>query len=259
MTNKFTGVKKRLLSVLLAVMSVVTMIPAVSASAAENYDGGWAMMNAARTVYSSSSLSTSIGSVSKGEGITVLSSSGSTYYIEYSTSNGAKRGYVSGGVATDCLGYTCVAKVNTTTNLYYGMDTLSFDKAGTVYSGEYVAVIAANAPWAYVEYNTNSGRKRGYMELSKLTTYNQPSWMPNLYDNQGNNRMIPITSTMTVRSGPSAEYPSIGSVNANDAYVGCFYKQSSDTPGYVYAFIRYENTSTGLIKSGFILYPDFNF
>lgn len=63
MTNKFTGVKKRLLSVLLAVMSVVTMIPAVSASAAENYDGGWAMMNAARTVYSSSSLSTSIGSV----------------------------------------------------------------------------------------------------------------------------------------------------------------------------------------------------
>lgn len=251
------GFKKRFLSMVLAVMSVVTMIPAISASAATNYNGGWAMMEADRTVYTSSSLTTTKGSVSAHEGVTVLEVlNNNIYHIQYSISSspGYKDGYVQGGVSTAALGYTCVAKANTSMNVYYGTNTATYDKVGSVSSGELVSVVAANAPWAYIEYDTTSGRKRGYVQMSNLTLYNQPSWMPNLYKTNGAIDVIPITGPVEVLAGPSQEYFDVGSVGTADNPLYYYYEQTAaDSYPGSYCYVEYVNSATNKLKSGFIL------
>lgn len=92
MIKKFT---KRILCSLLILLSVLSSFSAVPTMAAENYNGGWAMVSSNQTVWNNTSSSKSaIGTVYAHEGITVLSTSGNTAYIEYSTPNGAKRGYL---------------------------------------------------------------------------------------------------------------------------------------------------------------------
>lgn len=258
--NKLFKAKKRLLGLLLAVMTVCTMFPTVSASAAESYDGGWAMMSSSRTVYSSSSLSSSIGSISAYEGITVLNVlSNNVYYVQYQISSSPyyKRGYVQGGVNTAALGYTCVASVSRSTTVYYGPNAGQYEWAGSVSSGELVSVIAANSPWAYIEYDSPSGRKRGYVEISALTMYEAPSWMPNLYINSSPDSYVDnyqATSTTPVLSGPSSKYPAIGSISSQDGVLTVWYSQeAAGQPGYDYCYVQYTDSSTGKLKSGFVL------
>lgn len=62
----------------------------------DNFKGGYAYSPNAITIYSCDDPNYSVsayGSLSKLEGVTVLLTEGSSYYIEYSTSTGAKRGY----------------------------------------------------------------------------------------------------------------------------------------------------------------------
>lgn len=93
MTAKLTNIKKRFLALVLSIVSVVSLIPAVSASAAEMYStGGWAIANEKSTVYDANGKS--IGSVYAFEGFTVLEKSGTTLHIEYSTSGDPKEGYL---------------------------------------------------------------------------------------------------------------------------------------------------------------------
>lgn len=250
---------KRFLSLVLAVISAITLIPAVSASATENYNGGWAMMNggnSAYTVYTTSSCNAVRGSVNPYEGITVLSQVGNTYHIEYSSAsgtNGMKEGYVYvSDVNTAALGYTCVATVNVASALYYGPSTTSYDQAGSVSAGEHVAVIAANSPWAYVEYNTAQGRKRGYIALGNLTCHNWPSWVPNLYETGGVIWTHGVDQTTPVYAGPSEEYAIIGYVSSSDGAMNVYYMQDYKSP-YETWYIKYTNDSTGRYKTGFVL------
>lgn len=242
-------IKKRFLSLAFALMTVLTIIPVANANAAENYNGGWAFSKANQTVYSSASGTSAIGSVGR-EGITVLSVSGNKYYIEYSTSKGAKRGYlINPSLDTSCLSNSCVAKVTTSSSLYYGNSTSSYQKCGSVSSGEYVAVIAKISDWVYVEYNTSSGRKRGYMKYANLSCYNRPSYFADFYTTNGKIDTINTNSQRTVYSGPNESYTTVGYIDSTDKNVPCYYEYSYGN-GEVFHYIEY--TVNGQKKSGFI-------
>lgn len=125
----------------------------------DNFWGGYAISNSTQTVYSCDDYSTkiSIGSISSQEGVTRLygynstASNGQTYsvlFIEYSTSSGAKRGYVFNPNFSYPYSKTCVGRMTMGVNLSYGVSgcnsfsNTTFGKAGYVGEGEYVSVIA---------------------------------------------------------------------------------------------------------------------
>lgn len=125
----------------------------------DDFWGGYAMSNSTQTVYSCDDYSTkiSIGSISSQEGVTRLygynstASNGQTYsvlFIEYSTSSGAKRGYVFNPNFSYPYSKTCVGRMTMGVNLSYGVSgcnsfsNTTFGKAGYVGEGEYVSVIA---------------------------------------------------------------------------------------------------------------------
>lgn len=253
--QKALTIHKRLLAIALVILTVLGIIPVMSASAEESYNGGWAFSKANHTVYSAATGGSVIGSIGR-EGVTVLSNSGTTYYIEYSTSNGAKRGYIrnisSSNFDLSSLSSSCVAKVTTGYSLYYGPNTSTYaTTGGSVSAGEYVAVIAKEGSWVYVEYNTNSGRKRGYMPYANLTCYNRPTYFADFYmSNSIDWYTIPSGMQKDIYFGPNDD--------GSYGYVG--YIDSTDSPAKVYYDYYYGNgetfhyveyTAGGKTKSGF--------
>lgn len=219
------------------------------ANAAENYDGSWAYSYESQSVYSDYTGTNKIGTVYAYEGFTVLYHTAGHPYIEYSTSNGAKRGYILGS-SIAYMSPSCVAKVIRTSTLYYGNNTGVYQASGTVYSGEFVAVLAKNDNWVYVEYNTNSGRKRGYMQYSNLECYNRPGVFEDLYmyGNSGYDQYV--SGTYNVRSGPSTQYPIIGSISNESVLVLDSYSMDGVNE---WAYIEYYVNGTSQKKSGFAL------
>ena len=104
-------------------------------------------------------------------------------YIEISTSTGTKRGYVYND-QLDNAGYnTSVARVTATNSAYAGPDK-SYVKLGGAYYNEFVSILAKEGNTVFVEYNTTSGRIRGYMYYSNLYNYNHPGWYNDFATNQ---------------------------------------------------------------------------
>lgn len=172
--------------------------------------------------------------------------------MEYSTSSGAKRGYIIGSpnVAYNSA-YSSAAKVTTIANVYYGTDASKYEKVGAVYADETVALLAKNSYWAYIEYNTTAGRKRGYVYANTVQSYNTPSsgtW-GTLYTLR-TAKTWHMDGTYDVYSGPYPNSAKIGSVSNEDVT----YRGASDLADYVSAsYIEYTVDNTGKIKSGFIL------
>lgn len=252
---KTLSIHKRLLAFALIILTVLGMIPVMGASAAESYDGGWAFSKANHTVYSSATGGSAIGSIGR-EGVTVLSKSGSTYYIEYSTSSGAKRGYVrnisSSNFDLSSLSSSCVAKVTTGYSLYYGPNTSTYAATGgSVGAGEYVAVIAKEGSWAYVEYNSASGRKRGYMPYANLACYNRPATFADFYmSNSAHSQQIPSGMKKDIYFGPNdnGSYGYVGYVDHSDSPVKEYYHYYYGN-GETFHYVEY--TVGGKKKSGF--------
>ena len=248
--DKLSLIKKQILAIALAILSLFSIIPASSISAAENYNGGWAFSKSRNNVYSAASGGSQIGWVDR-EGVTVLSQTGNTYYIEYSTPSGPKRGYLRNpDMDTRYLSSSSVAKVTSNSALYYGPDTNSYHSTGgSVYAGEYVAVIAKEENWAYIEYNTNSGRKRGYMPYTSLSPYNRPQYYADFYMKNGVQDIINTTIRRDAFYGPNESYVSVGYIDNTDKNVPCYYE-------YLYgngeAFHYIEYSVNGKKKSGFI-------
>lgn len=243
--------KKRMLAFVMMLLTALSIIPVSRVNAAENYNGCAAMTHSNVTVYNGVNGSKS-GTIYAQEGVTVLNFLDNGWaYVEYSTSSGAKRGYVNLSASDmGCsMGTTCVAKVNTTSNVYYGTNTSAYNKAGTVYSGEYIVVLAKNGDWVYVEYNTTSGRKRGYMSYYNLTCYNRPSVFPDLYTYNKNGDDMYVGS-YNVYAGPGVNYAKVGSV-ANETVTIFNNFQDGRIEG---AYIEYYVTGTSQKKSGFILF-----
>lgn len=245
MTKKF---RQRFLSIVLAIVGVVSIIPASTALAATDYSaGGWSMVDTASTVKDSNG--NTVGSVAVGEGITLLYFSGNNAYIEYSASGSAKRGFIPANNMLYGKGIfpgTCVGKVKTASNTYYAPNT-SFS-AGSVSKGEFVSVLCKKGNWAYIEYNvtSNAKRKRAFVTSDSLTYYG--SVINDEFYHDSSSKDISGTKR-TVYSGPSNKYPTIGTIYASDTNVkryGAFL--SGD--GTTYYYVSYP--ASGKTKYGYV-------
>lgn len=257
--KKNKKVIRKFLAIALAIVSLVSPSTLLTTSAAEVssniYNNGFCMIaDKNYTVYLTTEFTSTVGTIFKDEGFTVLCPSRSSGYlwVEYNTPSTPKRGYIRVPVDDDASMRQAVAQVAVTSTVYYGRtDRIgaygSYGSAGTVYSGEFVAIIAKNDDWAYIEYNAANGyRKRGHVKYSNLTVYNRPGIYNDLYSCNSAS-IYPITGRIYVYSGPTTAYPQVGYVENEVVMV----LDTWDYEQTCYMFIEYG--AGGKTKSGYIM------
>lgn len=258
--NLSVSIRKRI-SILLAIVIMFSLFPSfkAKADAMELGCGGLRFAWEDLIVYDAKSGGNVIGKIFENESFTVLEQNAPEgfLWVDYSTSKGAKQGYVH--IDPDEWGGRpdAPARVKNTSNVYYGaLSTGSnYQKAGAVYKGEYVSVIAVSGEWAYVEYNGASKRKRGYMplynlELSQIT----PDAFASIYNDYPDSNRPQHAQTFNgyskVYAGPTTLYAEVGSVSNETVYR---YGKTIYVGPYVAYYIEYYVNGTTQLKSGFIV------
>ncbi|MDN3360369.1 MULTISPECIES: SH3 domain-containing protein [Priestia] len=144
-----------------------------------------------------------IGSVVKGQMLSVVSKSGSWYKINY---NG-RTGYVSSdyvqasGTTTPPAENTTYTVTASTLNVRSGAGT-SYASIGSVTKGQKLSVVSKSGSWYKINYNGRTGYvSSDYVQASGTTT---PPTESTTY--------IVTASTLNVRSGAGTNYAAIGSV-----------------------------------------------
>ena len=180
------------------------------------------------------------------ETFTILCKDGNSYFISYSTANGPTLGYVFTGFMFDTYS-TCMGIVTSYSSVYYGPDTTTYERSGSVNSGEYVAILASESNWYFIEYDTSNGRKRAYVPAQNVSIqYAEDSNIP-LFGNVCGE--LTISSKINVRQGPSTLYSVYGSVSNQKADL---LKVEDD-----FYYIRY-SLNSGKLKTGYIAVSDYN-
>lgn len=180
------------------------------------------------------------------ETFTILCKDGNSYFISYSTANGPTLGYVFTGFMFDTYS-TCMGIVTSYSSVYYGPDTTTYERSGSVNSGEYVAILASESNWYFIEYDTSNGRKRAYVPAQNVSIqYAEDSNIP-LFGNVCGE--LTISSKINVRQGPSTLYSVYGSVSNQKADL---LKIEDD-----FYYIRY-SLNSGKLKTGYIAISDYN-
>ena len=180
------------------------------------------------------------------ETFTILCKDGNSYFISYSTANGPTLGYVFTGFMFDTYS-TCMGIVTSYSSVYYGPDTTTYERSGCVNSGEYVAILASESNWYFIEYDTSNGRKRAYVPAQNVSIqYAEDSNIP-LFGNVCGE--LTISSKINVRQGPSTLYSVYGSVSNQKADL---LKVEDD-----FYYIRY-SLNSGKLKTGYIAISDYN-
>lgn len=180
------------------------------------------------------------------ETFTILCKDGNSYFISYSTANGSTLGYVFTGFMFDTYS-TCMGIVTSYSSVYYGPDTTTYERSGSVNSGEYVAILASESNWYFIEYDTSNGRKRAYVPAQNVSIqYAEDSNIP-LFGNICGE--LTISSKINVRQGPSTLYSVYGSVSNQKADL---LKVEDD-----FYYIRY-SLNSGKLKTGYIAISDYN-
>jgi hypothetical protein len=180
------------------------------------------------------------------ETFTILCKDGNSYFISYSTANGPTLGYVFTGFMFDTYS-TCMGIVTSYSSVYYGPDTTTYERSGSVNSGEYVAILASESNWYFIEYDTSNGRKRAYVPAQNVSIqYAEDSNIP-LFGNICGE--LTISSKINVRQGPSTLYSVYGSVSNQKADL---LKVEDD-----FYYIRY-SLNSGKLKTGYIAISDYN-
>ena len=241
-------IRKRFLALVLAVVAAFSIVPTVTTRAA-NIVTGAGLAHKDVAVYDSIG-GRQIGTIYKDEGFTILNIIGErNLYVEYSTANGAKRGYV---YWDNNLGYwadTTYATVNRTTNTWYGGNADIYQISGTVYAGETVAVLALGDYWAYIEYNASNCRKRGYVPFIYLNCNTRPNFGPLPTDKIGYKVTSP--DNFVVYTGPSKKFATVGSIRSGEEILR--YEKSYDGIQNIW-YISYVVDGTSQRKSGFIIF-----
>lgn len=266
--NMYNLIKTRIISLLLACITVLTLIPVVPVCAAENRDvattdtvsrsgnilyGGLGRIGSSTNVYSNTGLTSSIGSLSVGEGVTVIWYDDTVAYINYSSSStsSGKFGYISRsklrGSVSDSS--TDVGIVRTSSTTYY--DTNGIHKAGTFSSGEYVALLSRADGWDYIEYNISGGKRKRAFVPSSCIEHQYGTASPLHYFSTGAIAGN-VDGYTVVYSGPDSQYyAECGSVSPSDTDI-ITYRGEYDRNGNCMTFISY-STASGR-KYGWILY-----
>ncbi len=245
-------IKSRILSAILALVCVVGLLPAVPAFAASSDTGGYAMSGSYQVVYSDASCTTRIGSIGDYEGLTVLYRSGNVAKVNYSTSSSGsgKTGFLKNPKfrMEGQLNTTCVGTVRNGVTVYGGPQAVSALKLGSLSSGEIVAVIYSESGWYYVEYNTTSGRKRGYVQAAYITA-EYPGRLSGFPQSRGPVMPSPDgLRAQNVYGGPSEEYATVGKIFDNER-VSVYAVVDNGMDAWYY--IGY--TASGYPKFGYIL------
>lgn len=185
------------------------------------------------------------GTIYAGEGFTELQ----RYYedgkyislVEFSTPSGTKRGFVnSSSMHISTVYDSTVARVIADSSPAYAGTDSSYVKLGGVYKNEFVAVLAVNGSYAYAEYNTTSGRKRGYIRYSDLSNY-----CVRAYPTDKNHISLKkATQQLNVYGGPNSDYALIGTV-FNQEIVSYLGTERN------YSYVEY--TTTNGAKRGYVL------
>lgn len=153
------------------------------------------------------------GTIYSGEGFTELQ----RYYedgkyislVEFSTPSGTKRGFVNtSSMHISTVNNSTVARVISDSSPAYAGTDSSYVKLGGVYKNEFVAVLAVSNGYAFVEYNTTSGRKRGYVKYSDLSNYCVRAYNKKITHQS----LKKATKELTVYGGPNSDYASIGTI-----------------------------------------------
>lgn len=254
-----TKANKRVLSLVVALIMTVGMIPATTAYAAvgENFPAAcWAYAYTTTPVYQNVSMSgATVGSIGPSEGVTVLStfSNGTIYLIEYGSTSGPKRGYVYWNQVFVEGDHTAGGVITSSTTVYYWEATNS-TVVGSVSTGEIVSVLAKNGSWTYIEYNINTsiGRKRGFIPSSKVSIFSKENDLITYWHTNGNSLYSQQLGNSYTVYGLPRTGTSIGSVSGSE-YVTPIAK-NININGQTFWFIRYTVSSTGKYKTGYIIH-----
>lgn len=227
----------------------------------ENFFGGFCCAKSNIEIRSTQNFNDTVpkfGSVSRHEGMTLLYSydyfGSRISFVEYSTSSGTKRGYVyENEIDEPIKGKTCVARLGLKATVYAGIDTAKYANIGSIYTNELVSILAKEGENIYVEYNTTSGRKRGYIKYNQVAVYNRPSLFPDFYKNGTISHIR--EARCLVYGGPCNKDAEIGAVN-NEEVIAYNTSGGLDVYTYEYNYIEYTVSSTGKLKSGYVLATD---
>ncbi|AVQ95882.1 hypothetical protein DRA42_06350 [Ethanoligenens harbinense] len=184
-----------------------------SVPTADYHGGYYNAPNANLNVYYLPTVSgLSVGSIYAYEGATVLETSGNIAYIEYSSPSGTKRGYV--WTSQLCSRHDGVIGIVTasSTPVYAGTDT-HFASVGSIDRTEYTVILKSSGLWAFVEYNTPSGRKRGYTWVENIGDHYSLSNLPSI---EITRNLGVSTANLPAYTGPNPNYAQMGSVFAGD-------------------------------------------
>ena len=241
--------KFRYFKVVLALLSLLSTFPFLIGNAAYNNCCGLAKAVFDNLPVYDSSIQ-SEGNIKDyifpNETFTILCKDGNSYFISYSTANGPTLGYVFTGFMFDTYS-TCMGIVTSYSSVYYGPDTTTYERSGSVNSGEYVAILASESNWYFIEYDTSNGRKRAYVPAQNVSIqYAEDSNIP-LFGNVCGE--LTISSKINVRQGPSTLYSVYGSVSNQKADL---LKVEDD-----FYYIRY-SLNSGKLKTGYIAISDYN-
>ncbi len=263
--------KKRFLSIILTVLMVLSIVPTTPAYAYRQGDKVCAgVARKATPIYSNITDRITIGTIEAGQGFTILGQESNGvmqyYYINYNNSSDPN-GYNSYGyVWTNSdiqTQYGSTATVNWNESVYYGPSS-KYQRCGTLYAGETVAVIEGGLNYCYVEYNDNvhGKRKRAYIRNNAITFHNKDMKLWDLLPIEREDEMHEkcyVGLKYTVYSGPSTQYEPIGSVSDMHIYwVKRVNGQYNDHGFKNMTYIRYQVTGTNTWKSGYIVfnYPE---
>ena len=182
-----------------------------------------------------------VGSTTGPEQVTVYSYEKGWFFIEYKASGLSKRGYVLEStvvnsatvknqvISTFPAGYGGTASLKATV---YGAPSTTASNLGFIRAGEDVTVFSGNDDgFAFMEYSTLSGVKRGYVKIVELLQVQR-------------GKLCTVDAlTEVVYSGPAVTFATVGSVALNECIVALEYDGN-------WLYIEY-NTSIGR-KRGYI-------
>lgn len=169
--------------------------------------------------------------------------------VEYSGTSSAKIGYIPSSALLYIREGGAVAMVNTSSTTYFTPSTTFY--AGSVSTGELVAVLAKKNGWAYVEYNVSNGlRKRAYILESNISLCSETALISSRFyqDYLYENISVSTTSNTTVYSGPSEHYAVIGTIYPSDN--GSVKKYYSWSTSGTWHYVSYP--AGGTVKYGYI-------
>lgn len=263
--HTINNIRRSFFIILLVITTFTSSIPLCSAFAAETYYGGAEIADKDYIVYSSNNFKNPTGKIFQYEGYTVLVEDGPSGYakVQYCTSSGVRTGYIIISVDEYPPRHDGLATVKTASKVYFGRtdqngDYGSYNSAGSVSVGEYVAVLAKNDNWAYIEYNTSSKRKRGYIKYSNLNIINRPRIFADLHSctstgSKKSGTRKKINGRKYVYSGPTSLYTKVGYVE--NEYVTVYdvdFIYDNNNNEHESTYIEYE--SGGKTKSGFLVF-----